>query len=145
MGTGRRAYNLLRAYVGREWDRIKQWERTDALKELGQGIDPEPGTPEARARQEERDPDKTVVYIPEGSTREQAAAHILGVKEGAGFAEVRLAFVKLSRRSNPENFPKDTPECDQARDIYRKVHWAYKILTEKVSDSEKRFGSLEID
>ena len=142
MSTGRRAYNLLRAYVGREWDRIKNWERLDALKELDkEGETVPPTEPEAP----EPDPNKTVVYIPEGTTREQAAAHVLGVKDGAGFAEIRLAFVKLSRRSSPDNFKAGTPERDQARDIYRKVHWEYRTLTDGMSDSEKRFGSLEID
>jgi hypothetical protein len=139
MSTGRRAYNLLRGYINREWDRIKTWERSDALREL------EDDTPAAPAQRPEDDPEKTVVYIPEGSTREQAAAHILGVSEKAVFQEIRFAFVKLSRRSDPSNFTSGTPECDQARDIYKKVHWAYRVLTENMSDSEKRFGSLEIE
>lgn len=138
MSTGRRAYNLLRGYINREWDRIKTWERSDALRELE---DETPSTPAPKSE----DPEKTVVYIPEGTTREQAAAHILGVGEKAAFQEIRHAFVKLSKRSDPANFTEGTPECDQARDIYKKVHWAYKVLTEKMSDSEKRFGSLEIE
>jgi hypothetical protein len=139
MSTGRRAYNLLRGYINREWDRIKSWEREDALRELG---DDRPTAPSPKADEE---PEKTVVYIPEGSTREQAAAHILGISEKAPFPEIRHAFVKLSKRSDPANFTEGTPECDQARDIYKKVHWAYRVLTEKMSDSEKRFGSLEIE
>lgn len=138
MSTGRRAYNLLRGYINREWDRIKTWERSDALRELE---DDAPSAPAPKAE----DPEKTVVYIPEGTTREQAAAHILGVGEKATFQEIRFAFVKLSKRSDPANFTDGTPECDQARDIYKKVHWAYRVLTEKMSDSEKRFGSLEIE
>jgi hypothetical protein len=138
MSTGRRAYNLLRAYVGREWDRIKNWERLDALRELEEHDKP------AEAPKAE-DPEKTVVYIPEGSTREQAALHILGLKEGAAFTEIRHAFVKLSKRSDPSHFAEGSTEQVQARDIYRRVHWAYRTLTEGMSDSEKRFGSLEIE
>jgi hypothetical protein len=141
MSTGRRAYNLLRAYVGREWDRIKSWERLDALRELEEPIKPE-GTRDAPA---EEDPEKTVVYIPEGSTKEEAACHILGIKKGSNFQEIRFAFVKLSKRSAPVNFAEGTAEHSQARDIYRRVHWAYRTLTEGMSDSEKRFGSLEIE
>jgi hypothetical protein len=142
MSTGRRAYNLLRGYIGREWDRIKSWERLDALTELEDKID----TPSREKQEAEEDaPDKTVVYIPEGSTREQAAAHILGVTEKATFQEIRFAFVKLSKRSDPANFTLGTAEHTQARDIYRRVHWAYRTLTENMSDSEKRFGSLEIE
>jgi hypothetical protein len=142
MSTGRRAYNLLRGYIGREWDRIKSWERLDALTELDDKIDAPPGE---KAASEEDAPEKTVVYIPEGSTREQAAAHILGVSEKASFQEIRFAFVKLSKRSDPSNFTSGTPEHTQARDIYKKVHWAYRTLTEEMSDSDKRFGSLEIE
>jgi hypothetical protein len=138
MGTGRRAYNLLRAYVGREFERIKNWERLDALRELEAPVKPEPSA-------KEDDPEKTVVFIPEGSTREEAARHILEVKEGATFQEIRFAFVKLSRRSDPTNFSEGSDEHRKARDVYRRVHWAYRVLTEKTSDSEKRFGSLEIE
>ena len=142
MSTGRRAYNLLRAYVGREWDRIQSWERLDALKELEVPIKPEPGTETA---EREPDPEKTVVYVPEGTSRDEAAAHILGIAKDAKFSEIRFAFVKLSRRSDPSLFEEGTAEYRQARDVYRKVHWAYRTLTEDMSDSDKRFGSLEID
>ncbi len=141
MSTGRRAYNLLRGYIGREWDRIKSWERLDALKELDITHDTAPDEKPAP----ESEPEKTVVYIPEGSTREQAAAHILGVSEKASFQEIRHAFVKLSKRSDPANFTEGTAEHTQAREIYKKVHWAYRLLTEGMSDSDKRFGSLEIE
>lgn len=139
MSTGRRAYNLLRAYVNREWDRIKSWERADALKELDKRHDAPQDDPAPA------DPEKTVLYVPEGTTHKQAAAHVLGVKEDATFQEIRFAFVKLSKRSDPANFPEGSDEQKQARDVYKKVHWAYRTLTEHMSDSEKRFGSLEIE
>jgi hypothetical protein len=139
MSTGRRAYNLLRAYVNREWDRLKSWEREEAMRELEDS-----GSPKAETKKPE-DPERTVIYVPEGTTHEEAACEILGIKKGAAFAEIRHAFVKLSRRSDPGNFPDGSQEQTQARDVHRKVHWAYRILTDKMSDSEKRFGSLEIE
>ncbi len=138
MNEGRRAYNLLRAYVGREWDRIKSWERQDALKELEETLPPP-------KEQSEEDQEKTVIYIPSGSTREEAARHILGVAKDAPFVEVRKAFERLSKRADPSKFVENSPEQKQAHDIQKKIHWAYRVLTEKTSETEKRFGSLEID
>ena len=141
MSTGKRAYRLLRAYVGREWDRIKSWERLDALRELD---DPKPPSPWHAPEQVET-PERTVVYVTEGTTNEEAARHILGIEEDAEFRDIRHAFVKLSRRSDPSNFDVGTAEHKKAVDVYKKVHWAYRTLTEGMSASEKRFGSLEID
>ncbi len=140
MSTGRRAYNLLRGYINREWDRLKEWERLDALRELDKPIDAPQGE-----KPVEESPDKTVIYVPEGTTRPQAALQILDLKEGASFTEIRHAFVKISRRSDPSNFPEGSMEQAQAKDVYRKAHWAYRILTEDMSDAQKRFGSLEIE
>lgn len=138
MSTGRRAYNLMRAYVGREWDRIKSWERQDALQELEDNATP----PQVEAVEQ---PEKTVIYIPKGSSPEEAASHILGVQKNAPFIEVRKAFERLSKRADPERFVENSPEKIQAIDIQKKIHWAYRILTENTSPTEKRFGSLEIE
>ena len=137
MSTGKRAYRLLQAYVGREWDRIKNWERLDALRELD---DPKPKFRHEAPEQIET-PERTVVYV----TKEEAARHILGIEKGAEFREIRHAFVKLSRRSDPSNFGQGSAEQKKALDVYKKVHWSYRTLTEGMSASEKRFGSLEID
>ena len=141
MSTGKRAYRLLRAYVGQEWERIKNWERLDALRELDEL------KPHLRREAPEQieTPERTVIYVPEGTTKEEAARHVLGIEDGAEFREIRHAFVKLSRRSDPSNFETSTEEHKKAVDVYKKVHWAYRTLTEGMSASEKRFGSLEID
>lgn len=140
MSTSRRAYNLLRGYINREWDRLKDWERLDALRELDKPID---AKPESKAPNDE--PERTVIYVPEGTTHEEAALQILDLKKGATFSEIRHAFVKISKRSDAANFPNGSTEQAQARDVHRKAHWAYRTLTEGMSDTEKRFGSLEID
>lgn len=138
MSGGKRAYNLLRAYVGREWDRIKSWERQNALEELEQTL---PGSKAETGEVSE----KLVVYVPEGTTHEEAARQILGVAKDAPFVEVRKTYERLSKRADPARFVEGSPEQRQANEIQRKIHWAYKILTEHTSDAEKRFGSLEID
>ena len=127
----------MRAYVGREWDRIKSWERKEALEEL------EETTPRGEAVEEATE--KTVIYVPKGTTAEDAARHILGVPLDAPFVDIRKTFERLSKRADPDRFMEGSVEKRQAHDIQKKIHWAYKTLTEKTSETEKRFGSLEID
>ncbi len=42
MSMGRRAYDILRGYVGREWERIMSVEEQTALKELDVPAKPKP-------------------------------------------------------------------------------------------------------
>lgn len=133
MSLGRRAYDLLRGYVNREWDRIHGIEEANARRELEESLDPGAG-------------EKPPVVGGEGPANPKAfARNILGVKEDASFAEIRKAFERLSRRSAPSNFAPETPEARQAAEILKKVNWAYKQLTEEMNSVEKRFASLEIE
>ena len=143
MSLGRRAYNLLRGYINREWDRIKSWERQDALREL-EATTYKPRRPKDVSATES-EPERTVLYVAEGTTPIEAARHVLGVEEGASFREIHHKFAKLNRRTKPMNLEHGTEERRQAADIQKKIHWAYRTLTADMSDAEKRFGSLEID
>ena len=144
MSTTRRAYNLLRGYINREWDRIKNWEKLDALRELNETT-PTQGNPQSPQATSAPNPENSVIYVPEGTTEKQAAAHILGVEEDANFHDIRKAFEKLNKRSNSSNFDSTSEEAKQAADIQKKIHWAYRVMTKDISAAEKRFGSLEID
>jgi hypothetical protein len=132
---GRRAYDLLRGYVNREWDRIRGVEESDAYKELEAATD----TPH-RGDIPPASPDSMTAHDPKGFARS-----VLGVGENATFAEIRRAFERLSRRSDPANFPAGSSEQRQATEILKRVNWAYRILTEDANEVEKRFGSLEIE
>ena len=143
MSLGRRAYNLLRGYINREWDRIKSWERQDALREL-EATTYKPRRPKDVSATES-EPERTVLYVAEGTTPIEAARHVLGVEEGASFREIHHKFAKLNRRTKPMNLERGTDERRQAADIQKKIHWAYRTLTADMSDAEKRFGSLEIE
>jgi hypothetical protein len=142
--TGKRAYNLLRAYVGREWDRIKSLERLEAIDELKSSLNPEtawePEEQERAAHQYDAAVEESPVEKPEAVARQ-----ILGVSDTASFAEVRKAFEKLNKRSNPSNFPVGSQEERDAAAIQKRIHWAYRKLTDEMGSSEKRFRSLEID
>lgn len=145
MRAGRRAYNLLRGYINREWDRIKKWERQDALRELDAATYKRKRFETRSATETEAEPERTVLYVPEGTTPMEAARHVLGVDEDATFREIHHKFAKLNRRTKPMNLEHGSDERRQAADIQRKIHWAYRTLTADMSDAEKRFGSLEIE
>jgi len=141
MSTGRRAYDILRSYVNK-FDHLDGLDRVDALAELDGPSMPRAKGVEPAASNEEYEVVVTrkPVENPKGLARD-----ILGVTEGATFDQVRIAFEKLNRRSDPANFPDGSVERTQAENIRKRVYWAYKQLTENVSESEQRFRSLEIE
>jgi len=140
MSEAKRAYNMLRGYVNREWDRIKGLELAQAWQELEEG----PRSTE-KADGETSKEGVTKIIIPEGTDIKDAARLILGVDKDATFDQIRHAFEKLNRRSAPDQFTEGTEEAEHAVQLRRRVQWAYAVLTAETSDSEKRFRSLEID
>ncbi len=135
VSTGKRAYDLLRAYVGSEWDRIRGVEETFAEQELNQAMqDPAPAPAEPRP--------VLATPTPDNMAR---ARQILGVSNSASFADVRQAFERLNKRSSPQNFPPGSTEAGQAAEIQKLVHWAYAVLSDNVDSTERRFRSLEIE
>lgn len=130
MSIGRRAYNVLRGYVGREWERIQHVEEDIAIKELN-----EEAKPQSRKASD----------LPPVPTedREAHARTLLGLGPTATFDDIRKAFERLNKRSDPANFPADSPEAKQAAEIQKRVHWAFGVLTEGMDATEKRFRSLE--
>lgn len=140
MSTGRRAYDILRGYVNREWERIQGVELSDAERELYESMDPGAAAAEAASA------------APTASTAAQygvldaaKAREMLGVGPDATFADIRASFERITKRSDPANFPPGSAEAKQADAIHRRVHRAYAILTEGMDATEKRFRSLEID
>lgn len=125
----------MRAAVGREWERIQGLDRDDALQELDDSLDPASPTYTMPAKRPAVKPEDAKAY----------ARQVLGVDDMAGFGEIRKAFEKLNKRSDPSRFAEGSSEARQASDIQKRVHWAYGLLTEGMDDTEKRFRSLEID
>ncbi len=136
MSTAKRAYDLLRGYVNREYDRIRGVELAEAERELYQS-------------QDSPLPPRTIAVrptpAPPAGSREDRARRVLGVSVGATFDDIRRAFERLNRRADPGNFPVASIERDQAGEIQRRVQWAYSVLTDHVDTMEKRFRSLEIE
>jgi hypothetical protein len=136
VSTGRRAYDLLRSYVNSEWDRIQGIERTDAVQELDDAIDA-------------TSPNHKFVSIPKAQVppedAETYARQVLGVADNADFEALRHAFERLAKRSDPARFPENSAEAAQAKDIQKRIYWAYGLLTQNMDGTEMRFRSLEID
>jgi len=134
MDGPRRAYDLLRGYVNREWERIQNVEDNYAEQELRKAMEvPATVSPLEPARLE---PTENNIEF---------ARKLLGVTAESSFTDIRREFERLNKRSDPANFPAGSYEARQASEIQKRVLWAYSVLTEGMDTTEKRFRSLEID
>ncbi|MBZ0213105.1 MAG: hypothetical protein K8H99_04830 [Nitrospirae bacterium] len=153
MSTGRRFYDLARAHVNSEWDRLKDLDifdkindglhRSDAQAELNASTQPGAEAGSVAFERIEYQVEKRVVTDPE--EKRQIARSVLGVGAEAQYEEIREAFERLSRRANPSNFPENTSERKHAQELHRRVHLAYQTLTENMDSTERRFKNLELD
>jgi len=141
MSTGRRAYDLLRGYVGREFDRLQGVEHIQAEDELNQAID----DPTYRATRGFTHTESSQVTPSAPIDPKAHAARILGVSVDATFEDVRKSYDKLNKRASAENFPAGSAERKQAAEIQKRIQWAFQTLTDGVDSTEKRFRSLEIE
>lgn len=150
MSEARRTYDLLRSYVTKEWDRIRDvdWDKArqeidDAINSM-KGVKPiDANAPAAPTSVESSIPEPPKSEV-DPEVRKRIARQLLGVKDDANFDDIRKAFVRLNKRSDPSRFAAGTPEATQAAEIQKKIHWAYQVLTEGMDEAEKRFRSLEI-
>lgn len=140
MSTGKRAYDILRAYASYEWDQLhpRGANTQSEEQELQQALDQpwtiqKPNTAEAPS-------------LPEMPTDPvEKARAMLGVKEGDDFQTIHGVYADLMKRSRPDRFPAGSEERFKAERIRRFVQEAYKTLTDKMDPTERRFGSLELD
>ncbi|HLK15393.1 MAG TPA: hypothetical protein VKT78_11365 [Fimbriimonadaceae bacterium] len=141
MSVPKRAYDLLRGYIGREYDRIQSVDFDGAAKELKEAFQNpmKPGeTPEPMVR-------VTTSRPATPAERRAAACTVLGVDDKADFGAIKTAYDRLNRRSDPKNFPKGSDEAKQAALIQRRVQDAYRYLADQADATEVRFKSLEIE
>ena len=148
MSIGRRAYDLLRGYVGTEWERIRDVERDWAEKELRT---PPPAssvvlqTPNTPTLEGSSPVPSTPFPMMAHADRRERARRILGLPDVCAFEDIRKCFARLNKRSDPANFPAGSPEEVKAIEIHRKVNWAYAVLTEDMDRTERRFRTLELE
>ncbi|QYK53867.1 MAG: J domain-containing protein [Fimbriimonadaceae bacterium] len=139
MREAKRAYNVLRAFVNQEFDRIKSVDVMEAWRELDE-------TPGQSADTSVKSTESTPVNAEATANELEATARtILNVTAKATFDEIRKAYERISRRVQPEQFTEGTPEAQQAGELLRKATWAYQFLTKDISPAERRFRSLEIE
>lgn len=137
MGTSRRAYDLLRGYVNHHVDRIRELDAdTAARDELEASL--RPGGVEAAQSPSQELPATPV-------NQQELARKILGVEEKATFAEIRKAYERLCKRSDPQKFVIGSEERKLAEDLHARIETAYRILSAEVPAVEKRFNNLELD
>jgi hypothetical protein len=134
----RRAYDLLRGYIGREYERIQSVDFDGASKELKEAFQNpmKPGETPAPPTQ---------FRAPAPVDRRAQACAVLGVPKDADFGAIRTAYERLNRRSDPTNFPSGSQEATQAGQIQGRVQAAYRILADQADATEVRFKSLEIE
>ena len=144
MSEAKRAYNILRSYVNREWDRIKNVD-LDAWRELDEPTSAPKSTSTSEQHADSSLSDPTNPANRTANDFEATARTILGVTAKADFDEIRKAYEKIHKRSQPDNFKEGSAEQEHAAELLRKATWSYNFLTKNVSQSEKRFRSLEIE
>jgi DnaJ-class molecular chaperone len=142
MSTARRAYNLLRAYINREWDRLESVFRADAERELEESLTTTtaPASPQTSDHSERADEETS------GEERRlEEAYRVLGLSRDASLTDLKRAYKRLSERSRPANFPEGSEERKRAARIHLKVQEAYDTLLPLLDARLRRFKSLDLD
>ena len=127
MDGPRRAYDILRGYVNREWDRLQ-----------GDAAEAELDAPIVASPTETAGPLPAVLDVFQ-------ARGILGVTPTATFIEIKQAYLRLEERSDPAKFPSGSIEARKAGEIRQRVREAFALLSEHCDPTERRFGNLEIE
>lgn len=139
MEVSNRAYNLLRAYIGREWDRIESLPG-DARRELDDYLH----------SREPRPAPKTEAPLPVTVARKEETAveeayRVLKLEPKATLADLKRSFKTLSERSLPTNFPDGSDEQKKAALIHERVQKAYDLLLPILDPRLRRFKSLWLE
>jgi hypothetical protein len=144
LSTGRRAYDLLRAYIGHHWERLEDLFEADARKELNDYLKgpqlpdtppPIPGDAPVRATDDDLTKPMSVA----------TAYKVLDLSPDATLAELKATYKRLFERSLPTNFPEASEERKKAAIVHLRVQEAYEVLLPRLDTRLKRFSSLEIE
>ena len=139
MGITNRAYSLLRAYIGREWDRIEG--PSDARRELDDYLDSTRG----RYSESPQTIPEPKVAEPKKLTEVEEAYRVLNLDPKATLADLKRSFKTLSERSLPTNFPEGSEERKKAESIHDRVQKAYDLLLPILDPRLRRFKSLWLE
>lgn len=146
MSIARRAYDLLRAYVGREWERIESVFERDARRELDDYL--KAGKPKSAVPQSPP-PSSSHAHTSSDQSREESrierAYRVLNLAREASLQDLKRAYKRLSERSLPTNFPEGSEERRKAAEVHLKVQEAYDTLLPLLDQRLRRFQSLDLD
>ncbi|MEM4409931.1 MAG: J domain-containing protein, partial [Candidatus Caldarchaeum sp.] len=120
MSLVRRAYNLLRAHLHREWERVEGLFERSAREELEGYL----------SKQVEDIPEKEsvpAVSLGEKMT-DELAYQILNLPWTAGVDDLQRAYLRMSERTLPANFPEGSEERKKAVLLHVRVQEAYEHL-----------------
>lgn len=134
MDGARRAYDILRGYIGQEWERISS-----------PADDPGRAEFEAEMARLPQPPPATVPTEVAHALTPEAARKILGAEPEESFGAVKRRFDRLYERSDPARFAKGSDEARQAANIRTRVAAAFAVLKDAASPTDRRFGTLEIE
>lgn len=144
MSTGRRAYDLLRAYIGHHWERLENLFEADARRELNDYLKG-PQLPDVPPPIPSDAPNET---SPDDLTKPMDVAtayKVLDLSPDATLAELKAKYNRLFERSLPTNFPEGSEERKKAAIVHLRVQEAYEVLLPRLDARLKRFRSLEIE
>ena len=157
MGLGDRAYNLLRAYIGREWERIENVREVSARDELNSYLQgPKPSAPPSESNttytsrtyptdQSDQTAKSDHNKQDEEKQKRETAYEILGLRSTATLEDLKRAYARLSERSLPAHFPEGSDERKKAAEIHLRVQESYDILLPLLDPRLRRFQSLDIE
>ena len=132
MSSGRRAFDIARAYVNHGWDRLATVDN-DAESELREALEkPVPQTPAAPPP-----PPMTV----------DVARRLLDVDANASAQQVQKAYDELAKAVDPARFKADPQAAARAKELSSRLRVAMELAKASAKDDPlaDRFSGLEID
>jgi hypothetical protein len=140
-----RAMNFTKAVFNDVKDRIQKLEESGQVRlakdELERFLRPGQTVEETAISE----PNTVYVNSMEPRDLKAEARRILGVAPEASFSDIHRAFVSLSEKVRPDQFPDNEAERKQAEGVQARVQWAYHTLSADISEVERRFKTLEIE
>lgn len=139
MALGRRITRLMKAHWGELVERVEQIIReetaeAESAQELQDALDPTRPLPT-----------RPTPTAPASDTAISRAYRVLGLPEGAEFAQVRRTYRELMARSDPSRFPEGSPERAKAAQIQQRIEEAYQTLLLHLDPTAQRFRNLQTD
>lgn len=151
MGTFKRAVRILKSYINHEWERIEGFFEKEARKELDDSLtqpDFSKSLPPSESSHSQAPPPPPMetrsLYDLTWKMDVATAYRILNLTPRSTLRELKLAYKRLSERSQPDKFPEGSEERKRASILHLRVQEAYDLLLPILDHRQKRFRSLDV-